>query len=190
MVTLRSLIPAVWNDSHEEAWVWFYAYCQQRMIQNFRSITQYQGPIDASRDDVLDLDAAQLGASIHVYFLSKFPAAASLFQKTLRMLITTKIIGTLMAVIKDPTGTLEDIRGVGVRHTKYGISERYLLPFGAMLWEIVAQMIPHIWSPAHTEAWSFYLDFIANVMVRAIDMGTTLVDNAFLKNSVEVAPLY
>ena len=138
------------------------------MLSNFRSISQRQVPIDATKEAILNLDAAQLGASIHVYFLSKFRAAASLFSKTLRVLITTKIIGTLMAVVKDPGATLEDVRQVGVRHTKYGISERYLLPFAGMFWEIVAQMLPDVWTPRHIEACSFYLDFVATVMVRAI----------------------
>lgn len=186
MVTLRSLIPQVWNDTLEDAWSWFYLFCQDNMVRNFRDITTHQSYIETSREAVLDLDAAQLGADIHVKFLNVYPAAASLFQKTLRMLITTKIMGTLMAVIADPTGTLEDVRAVGVRHTKYGISERYLLPFGAMLWEIVATMLPGMWSDDHSQAWSFYLDFIASVMTRAIDTGTTLADNAFLKNSSEL----
>jgi hemoglobin-like flavoprotein len=186
MVTLRSLIPQVWNDTLEDAWSWFYLFCQDNMVRNFRDITTHAGYIEATKEVVLDLDAAQLGADIHVKFLNVYPAAASLFQKTLRMLITTKIMGTLMAVIQDPTGTLEDVRAVGVRHTKFGISERYLLPFGAMLWEIVAGMLPGMWTEKHSSAWSFYLDFIANVMTRAIDTGTTLADNAFLKNSVEL----
>jgi len=186
MVTLRSLVPAIWNASMEEAWAWFYQFMADTMITKLSEMNEYKEIVEDSTKYIMMMDSAQLGEDIYSGFFDLYPAASVYFSKNKRLvrMIIAKILEILLGVFRDSTTTVIFVRACGIRHIKYGIPQDYLFPFASYLVDCIGRTLEGYWQPIHTRAWISLCEFVANCMARAIQGGTTLVTRALVRDSV------
>jgi hemoglobin-like flavoprotein len=186
MVTLRSLVPAIWNNQMEEAWSWFYQFMADTMITRLSEMNEHKEIIEDSTKHILEMDAGQLGEDIYQGFFDLYPQASIYFSKNKRLVrqIVAKILEILLGVFQDSTTTVTNVRACGIRHIKYGIPQDYLFPFASYMVDCIGRSLEGYWQPIHTKAWISLCEFVANCMARAIQGGTTLVTRALVRDSV------
>jgi hemoglobin-like flavoprotein len=187
LVTLRALLPRMWNKDHEEAWTWFFKTGSDSLVKGLSDAFTYKPMIRECAAKVVEMDIVELGLRFYVHLFTINPAASAFFTKPKWMIsaIFGGVLRLLSMVYEDGGEATRLIRATGIRHIKYGIPPEHLPSVGPALCCTFAEFLEGYWNDDQARAWTTVFEFCANCMTRAIYDGTTLVTRALMINSVD-----
>lgn len=187
LVTLRALLPRMWNKEHEESWTWFFKTGSDSLVKGLSDAFTYKPMIRECAAKVVQMDIVELGLRFYVHLFTINPAASAFFTKPKWMIsaIFGGVLRLLSLVYEDGGEATRLIRATGIRHIKYGIPPEHLPSVGPALCLTFGEFLEGYWNDEQARAWTTVFEFTANCMTRAIYDGTTLVTRALMINSVD-----
>lgn len=182
LASMRSLLPKYWTPDHEVAWTWLWTNVEKMLTQSLGQPAIYQKALAQLLSSIDELQFFELKKDIYELFFSKAPRGQDYFKQSntrLQYLLERNIDMTL-EIYKEPHRLADDLASIGLRHVAFGIPTELIGPFVSSCVEVMAS-----YSKDETaiDAFRWSLGLMANVMVRTITEGSTIIMTAIDHNS-------
>jgi len=99
---------------------------------------------------------------------TRFPQTRAFFASTDMKEQRKKLLGALALVIQNlrkPDVLTGALKGLGQRHTTYGVLPEHYPIVGAILLETFADLLGESWTPAYHDAWAQAYEAISAIML-------------------------
>lgn len=182
LASLRSLLPKDWDSLHEVAWTWLWENVERLLLKIMGNPPRWEKALGKFLDGLDEDQKYDARREIYARFFSLCPAGQDFFKQSNTYLhfIADKIVNMTLELYRGPTKMVDDISALGLRHVGYGIPTELFGPFCTCCIEVVGT----ITSDAVTlESFRWSLNLIANILVRTITEGSTIVMTAINANS-------
>eukprot|EP00434_Breviolum_minutum_P018136 symbB.v1.2.015999.t1/scaffold1207.1/size131524/1 len=180
--TLRSLFPEEWGPPYEEAWNWLWSTVERLLrkeLKKPRARERLLGRFLGSMEEEL---AEKIREQVYDIFFELAPGGQEYFKQSATRLnyIADRGMELSHALYKDPCATVDEIAALGLRHVGYAVPIELFEPF-VEAWRMVLLELTGDEALVDAFHWSFRL--LAQLLVRTIQQGATLVMRAINTNS-------
>jgi hemoglobin-like flavoprotein len=104
---------------------------------------------------------------------TRFPQTRAFFASTDMKEQRKKLLGALALVIQNlrkPDVLTSALKGLGQRHTAYGVLPEHYPIVGAILLETFASLLGERWTPAYHDAWAQAYEAICAIMLEGASL--------------------
>lgn len=180
--TLRSLFPEEWGPPYEEAWNWLWSTVERLLrkeLKKPRARERLLGRFLGSMEEEL---ADKIREQVYDRFFELAPAGQEYFKQSATRLnyIADRGMELSHDLYKDPCGTVDEITALGLRHVGYSVPVELFEPFVEGWRQVLVELTSDA-DLVDAFHWSFRL--LAQLLVRTIQQGATLVMRAISTNS-------
>lgn len=182
LAALRSLIPRSWDSSHEVAWSWLWDQVDARLTKTLGTPLIWEAALARLLATVTQDQKTELRqATLHRFFVLA-PVGQDYFiqSETRLQFIIDRIMVMTFELLEDPWKMVDEISALGLRHVGFGIPTVLFTPFVNAYMEAVEAICD---DTLVLEAFRWSLGLLAQMLVRTINEGSTIVMKAINVNS-------
>mmetsp|Transcript_41263 Transcript_41263/g.119321 ORF Transcript_41263/g.119321 Transcript_41263/m.119321 type:complete len:1270 (-) Transcript_41263:20-3829(-) len=185
LAALGSLLPKVWDSSHEVAWSWLWDNVERLLLHNLGRPARWEREAEALVAGLEEGRRREIRQRIYDRFFELAPAGQDHFKQSSTRLhyIAGQVMEMTVDLYREPWQMVEAISAVGLRHVGYGVPTELFGPFLTAHIEVVRTVTEN---EEALEAYQWSLSLIAKILVRTITEGSTIVMRAINTNSVRM----
>jgi hemoglobin-like flavoprotein len=182
LASLRSLLPKLWSIAHENAWVTMWEMVSGFLLENMGLAAKYEKAIDLLMQEMVDDEHKDFGIGAFNRLFEKQPKAETYFKASNARLnfLAGKSLNLATQMYKDPTNTMKETMGLGLRHIMYNVDTGFFADFVTAL---VEELKCHTNDEVAIEGVEYTLTLIATTMVNTINEGQNPLLRAIAVNS-------
>ncbi|CAE7785803.1 KIF3A, partial [Symbiodinium pilosum] len=183
LAALRSLLPTVWDTTHEVAWNWLWDNIETILKKTMGKPLLWEQALQTMFATLSDEQLFSYRVQLYERFFSTVPAGQDYFKQSNTRLhfIAESATNMSLKLLQDPWQMVDDVSALGLRHVGYGIPTEMFGPFTEAA---VDALRGHISDPLVLESFSWSLSIISQMLVHTVTEGSTIVMKAINNNSV------
>mmetsp|Transcript_100511 Transcript_100511/g.181398 ORF Transcript_100511/g.181398 Transcript_100511/m.181398 type:complete len:1156 (+) Transcript_100511:43-3510(+) len=185
LAALRSTLAKTWTNDHEEAWTWLWDNLVRILEESMEKPKIYEVALHALMSSMSARQMFRVRKDIYTRFFEICPAGQNYFKQSNTRLhfIAERVLAMTLEWFKDPKAMVSDLSSIGLRHVGFGIPIELFTPFVTAVVQVMARHNGN--EEIALEAFQWSLNLTANVLVRTIVEGSTVVMKAINVNSMK-----
>ncbi|CAE8638544.1 unnamed protein product [Polarella glacialis] len=184
LASLRSMVPKDWNSAHEVAWTWLWTNVERMIKALIGKPKTQEKALERFLMSQSEDNQNYFRRELYKRFFILAPAGQDFFkQSTTRLYwLADRVTEMTIEMYRDPTKSVENISGVGLRHVGYGVPTEFFAPYVTGAVEVVRSMTT---DDDAEDGFRWSLSLIARILVRTINEGSTVVMRAINTNNAK-----
>ncbi|CAE8629325.1 unnamed protein product [Polarella glacialis] len=184
LAALRSTLPKTWTTDHEEAWTWLWDNIVRILEATLDKIPIYEEALQTALSSFSPRQRYKVRSDMYTRFFALCPVGQNFFKQSNTRLhfIADRVLSMTAEWFKDPKGMVSELSALGLKHVGFGIPTELFTPF---VTATVQVMRSYRADETIVEAFQWALILTANVLVRTILEGSTVVMKAVNMNSIK-----
>mmetsp|Transcript_33986 Transcript_33986/g.79147 ORF Transcript_33986/g.79147 Transcript_33986/m.79147 type:complete len:1138 (-) Transcript_33986:44-3457(-) len=183
LAALRSLLPTVWDTTHEVAWNWLWDNIETILKSTMGKPLVWEQSLVGMFAALSDEQLFNYRVQLYERFFAAVPAGQDYFKQSNTRLhfIAESATNMSLKLLQDPWRMVDDVSALGLRHVGYGIPTEMFGPFTEAA---VDALRGHVDETLALEAFNWSLSIISQMLVHTVTEGSTIVMKAINNNSV------
>ena len=183
LAALRSLLPTVWDTTHEVAWNWLWDNIETILKKTMGKPLLWEQSLQGMFATLSDEQLFNFRVSLYDRFFAAVPAGQDYFKQSNTRLhfIAESATNMSLKLLQDPWQMVDDVSALGLRHVGYGIPTEMFGPFTEAA---VEALRGYVSDTMCMEAFGWSLSIISQMLVHTVTEGSTIVMKAINNNSV------
>jgi len=184
LASLRSLLPADWDSTHEVAWNWLWDNVEQVLLKQLGHPPTLERALADHMSTLAEETRATMGQEMFTRFFAAAPQGQEhLKQSDMRLhFISEQVNRMTLSLFDDPWKIVDDISALGLRHVGYGVPSDLLGPFVTAAISVMAEVTQ---DPEAMNAYRWSMGLMCRILMRTINDGSTIVMKAVNANSAK-----
>eukprot|EP00927_Polykrikos_kofoidii_P056761 TRINITY_DN5083_c0_g2_i1.p1 TRINITY_DN5083_c0_g2~~TRINITY_DN5083_c0_g2_i1.p1 ORF type:complete len:393 (+),score=103.36 TRINITY_DN5083_c0_g2_i1:78-1256(+) len=184
LASLRSLLPAKWNNDREQAWSWVWDSVQAQLEESLPKPKKYEKAVADFVDNLNDKDFTDFGMAAWKRVFEADPKAENFFRQSNARLvfIARKALEFTMQMYAEPSQVRDQVTALGLKHIMYMVQPHM---FSLFVQSADQEVRLRTDDEATREGVVWSLTAVACIMARTVEEGSNPLLTAALSNNVK-----
>ena len=180
---------AEWDESSASAWKWLWSNVSKLISSGMRAMEmKLEETIKRSWSLIKESNQVEeIGEEIFAQLVKTAPHVLHLFNRP-KLIQAAQFVSAVEMIIlfsQDPTQFFHDIKGLTVRHIKYGVKAEYVKPFGKAILTAIKELLGDEFKYEEKMAWEHLWLKVSCSVASSLSVGTSLVNVALVQGDLE-----